>query len=177
MGTSAPAPGTATELAKPEKGSVDALLGFLAVLTACFVSGFAGVYTEKMLKQSSSIWFRNAQLGFFGTLAALITAIVQDGAQIYEKGFTQGYSWRVGLVIFALATGGLLVAVVLKYADNLSRQFCTAISIIITSVYSAVFFQDVEMNTQFVLGAFITIVATFLYSLGLPQRFVKTKAP
>lgn len=40
------------------------LMGLLAVLVACFSSGFAGVYFEKILKESKqSVWVRNIQLG------------------------------------------------------------------------------------------------------------------
>lgn len=40
------------------------LIGVLAVLTACFSSGFAGVYFEKILKETKqSVWIRNIQLG------------------------------------------------------------------------------------------------------------------
>ncbi|XP_060783943.1 solute carrier family 35 member A3b isoform X2 [Neoarius graeffei] len=40
------------------------LIGVLAVLFACFSSGFAGVYFEKILKETKqSIWIRNIQLG------------------------------------------------------------------------------------------------------------------
>merc|ERR1712060_291904 len=72
-----------------------ALRGFLAVLLACFMSGFAGVYIEKILKRSSSIWLRNAQLGIFGSCQALVGAYLTDGSRILEGGFLQGFSWRV----------------------------------------------------------------------------------
>lgn len=40
------------------------LVGLLAVLVACFSSGFAGVYFEKILKETKqSVWVRNIQLG------------------------------------------------------------------------------------------------------------------
>lgn len=40
------------------------VIGLIAVLSACFSSGFAGVYFEKILKGSScSVWIRNIQLG------------------------------------------------------------------------------------------------------------------
>lgn len=40
------------------------LMGLLAVLVACFSSGFAGVYFEKILKESKqNVWVRNIQLG------------------------------------------------------------------------------------------------------------------
>lgn len=39
-------------------------VGVMAVLMACISSGFAGVYFEKILKETKqSIWVRNIQLG------------------------------------------------------------------------------------------------------------------
>lgn len=40
-------------------------LGFLAVLVAAVLSGFAGVYFERILKNSkSTVWMRNIQMAF-----------------------------------------------------------------------------------------------------------------
>jgi UDP-sugar transporter A1/2/3 len=151
----------------------DSAIGFMAVLTACFCSGLAGVYIEMILKGSRSIWLRNAQLGFFGSLAALLGVLVQDGDVVRQGGFTQGFSARVFLAIFTTATGGLLVAVVLKYADNILRQFSTAISIIITSLISTALLQDFAPDVTFVVGTTLTIVATFMYNLGLPAWLLR----
>ncbi|XP_077680070.1 UDP-N-acetylglucosamine transporter isoform X2 [Eretmochelys imbricata] len=42
-------------------------VGLIAVLIACFSSGFAGVYFEKILKETKqSVWIRNIQLGTGG---------------------------------------------------------------------------------------------------------------
>jgi len=145
----------------------DAVVGLAAVVAAAFMGGFAGVYMEMMLKQSgASLWLRNAQLGVFGALTALIGAYANDGDRIREAGFMQGYTWRTGAAIFTLATGGLLVAVVIKYADNILRQFSTALSIIITSLFSAVVLQEFVPDALFLLGAFLTIAATFIYNFS-----------
>lgn len=46
----------------PSTGSQ--FVGVTAVLVACCSSGFAGVYFEKILKESKqSVWVRNIQLG------------------------------------------------------------------------------------------------------------------
>mmetsp|Transcript_65125 Transcript_65125/g.167998 ORF Transcript_65125/g.167998 Transcript_65125/m.167998 type:complete len:364 (+) Transcript_65125:109-1200(+) len=148
----------------------DAVVGLVAVVSAAFMGGFAGVYMEMVLKQKdASIWLRNAQLGIFGAVTALIAAFVNDGQRIRDDGLLQGYSWRTLAAIFTLATGGLLVAVVIKYADNILRQFSTALSIIITSIFSAVVLEDLVPDSLFVVGAFIAISSTFLYNLGLPR--------
>lgn len=45
------------------------MIGMVAVVVSCLMSGFAGVYFEKILKGSSqSVWLRNVQLGFLGTI-------------------------------------------------------------------------------------------------------------
>mmetsp|Transcript_16037 Transcript_16037/g.36781 ORF Transcript_16037/g.36781 Transcript_16037/m.36781 type:complete len:393 (+) Transcript_16037:120-1298(+) len=149
----------------------DALLGFGAVLLACLFSGCAGVYMEAMLKQSDqSLWFKNVILGIFGATSALFGALYQDGAAIAENGLTNGYTWRVWLVIWALSTGGLLAAVVIKYADNILRQFSTAISLFLTTFISAVIFEEIELGIIFFFGLLLAIGATFLYNLK-PNQF------
>lgn len=168
-------PGTAQASPAPAEFTVgaDPVVGLIAVLSACFMGGFGGVYMEMVLKQAgASMWLRNAQLGFFGALFALLGVYATDGDRVQEGGLLQGFSWRACLAVFTLATGGLLVATVIKYADNILRQFSTAMSIIITSAYSAFILQEYEPDLLFVLGALIAISAGFLYSLGLPRWLV-----
>ena len=97
-------------------------MGFGSVVIACIFSGFAGVYFEKVLKGSTaSVWLRNVQLGLFGSILALIGAYMKEGAQLQEKGFLFGYNNLVWAVVANQACGGLLVAMVIKYADNILK--------------------------------------------------------
>jgi len=150
----------------------DSLCGFLAVLAATFISGFAGVFMEMMLKKkSTSLWLRNIQLAFFGAIVALMNTLSVDHAAVMQGGFLQGFNSATMLLVFTLACGGLLVAMVLKYADNILRQFSTALSILITGVISSLILGDFKPDLKFAAGSCMTISATFLYNLGLPCGF------
>jgi len=79
-----------------DKSFNEKIIGLLAVLFACFSSGFAGVYFEKLLKGSNTgVWMRNIQLGFFG----YISVYTYDYTPVTEKGFFQGYNSVVCTVI------------------------------------------------------------------------------
>ena len=59
----------AAQTSEEDKSNQNALVGMVAVITSCMMSGFAGVYFEKILKGSKqSVWLRNVQLGFLGTI-------------------------------------------------------------------------------------------------------------
>ncbi|XP_051509488.1 UDP-galactose translocator-like isoform X2 [Myxocyprinus asiaticus] len=143
--------------------------GLASVVVSCLSSGFAGVYFEKILKGSSaSVWMRNVQLGIFGTLLGLLGLWWNDGAVIAEKGFLFGYTPMVWGVIFNQAFGGLLVAVVVKYADNILKGFATSFSIIVSTIMSVYLF-GFHVDLIFTLGAGLVIGAVYMYSLPKPN--------
>ncbi|KAF9272531.1 hypothetical protein BGZ68_002330 [Mortierella alpina] len=137
-------------------------IGLLAVLTSCVSSGFAGCYFEKILKGAEAdMWVRNLQLGISGSLFSFL-AMFYDRQRIYDGGMLQGYSTMTWLVVCNQALGGLLVAIVVKYADNILKGFATSLSIIISGIISVYFF-DFEPSLQFQLGTLVVILSTFLY--------------
>ncbi|XP_061113171.1 UDP-galactose translocator isoform X3 [Conger conger] len=149
--------------------------GLVAVVVSCLSSGFAGVYFERILKGSSaSVWLRNVQLGIFGTLMGLLGLWWNDGPAIAESGFLFGYTPMVWGVIFNQAFGGLLVAVVVKYADNILKGFATSFSIIVSTVTSVYLF-GFHVDLLFTLGAGMVIGAVYMYSL--PKVAAPSSAP
>ncbi|KAK6037383.1 hypothetical protein COOONC_25112 [Cooperia oncophora] len=57
------------------------LVGFFAVVIACFLSGFAGIYFEKILKGSApvSLWMRNVQMCVFAIPSSFAGVMWQVG--------------------------------------------------------------------------------------------------
>ncbi|KAM4721547.1 UDP-N-acetylglucosamine transporter isoform 1-T1 [Rhinophrynus dorsalis] len=139
-------------------------VGLMAVLIACFSSGFAGVYFEKILKETKqSVWIRNIQLGFFGGIFGLMGVFIYDGERVYKEGFFQGYNNLTWAVVVLQALGGLVIAAVIKYADNILKGFATSLSIILSTLISYFWLQDFVPTSVFFIGALLVISATFLY--------------
>lgn len=124
----------------------------------------SGVYFEKILKDNdASIWLRNIQMGFFGSIFALITICLTDGTKVKNDGLFYAYTPMVWIAIFVQSAGGLLVALVVKYADNILKGFATSLAIIISCVLSIIFF-DFHLTSLFVLGSSMVITSVLLYS-------------
>lgn len=139
------------------------MIGFAAALGACFLSGFAGIYFEKMLKGADiSVWMRNVQLSLLSLPFGLLTCLVNDGSRIRAAGFFYGYDAFVLYLIVLQAGGGLIVAMVVKFADNILKGFATSLAIIISAVASVYLF-DFQLTLQFTFGAALVIASIFLY--------------
>lgn len=109
------------------------------------LSGLAGVYFEKILKEShtpASLWVRNVQLSFYSLFPALFLGVMFiDGEEIAKYGFFVGYNWVVWAAIGLQALGGVVVAMVVSYADNIAKNFATSISILLSCLASVWFFE------------------------------------
>uniref|UniRef100_A0A0N4UVD0 UDP-galactose transporter n=1 Tax=Enterobius vermicularis TaxID=51028 RepID=A0A0N4UVD0_ENTVE len=127
-------------------------------------SGFAGIYFEKILKQRRevSVWLRNVQLAAISLLPATVTIFAKDYNNVTEKGFFVGFDLAVWGVVSLGAFGGLLVAVVIKFADNILKAFATSFAIILACIVSVIFF-NFKPGYKFILGATLVIGAVFVY--------------
>ena len=61
------------------------------------------------------------------------------------------------------ALNGLIIASVIKYADNVLKTFAAAVSVIISAAASYFVMGDFELTLHFALGAPIVMGATYLY--------------
>ena len=111
-------------------------------------------------------------MGLPSVFISYFAAYFHDGVAIAEKGFFVGYSPLVWTVIVVQAVGGLIVAVVMKYADNVLKTFASSISIVVSCIISAIFF-DFHPNMYFVTGSFFVVLSTVLYSK--PEKKVRRR--
>jgi len=153
-------------LAPPQHRANNAL-GVAAVLGIATLSGFAGVYFERILKSSeATLWERNFQLSAYSIVFAVINIALFDRDKVWENGFFGGYSWAAAAIVFTSAAGGILVAVVVKYTDNIVKSFATAIAICLTSLLS-IPLLGASLNRVFWVGALMVVLSIFNYSSSL----------
>lgn len=180
-----------TNTADSHNSAQNSVQGLAAVLAACILSGMAGVYFEKLLKAPNSVnrskiddfqekgkansisimpedaqlWIRSLQLSIWSTFLALfLTVIWKDGKQVAEHGVFWNFTPIVWLLVATHALGGIIVGIVVKYADNILKGFATSMSIILSTALS-VWLLNFSITSLFVLGTTLVVSATYLYSL------------
>merc|ERR1711976_413114 len=109
-----------------------------------------------------SLWARNLQLALYSIVIGLMGLYGEHPDFSLRTDFFYGYTTTVWMSILNNAFGGLLVAVVIKYADVILKNFSVSMSIIVTAIVSALFLGS-TINSFFALGTALVIYAMFLY--------------
>jgi UDP-sugar transporter A1/2/3 len=155
----------------------DPLLGALAFLVAAFCTASASVYFELMIKgrannaapdgpppERASLWLRSMQLSFFSSLIAAGAVIWQGDALAGTRraGIFHGISFMPVLCILWNGGGGLLVAVTVKYADNILRGFAQGFAILLGALGSYVLF-GLQLTPLFSIGGAFVLLSIPIY--------------
>ncbi|CAH1392462.1 unnamed protein product [Nezara viridula] len=144
--------------------SQNKLIGFTSVFVACVLSGFAAVFVEMILKSSNnSIWMTNVQLSLLSLPFGLMTCFISDWNEIEHLGWFYGYDFYVAYLILLQAAGGMIICLIIKYADNILKGFATSLAIVISGLAS-VFLFNLKITILLTTGAILVISSIFLYS-------------
>ena len=158
--------------------SSEASVGVLATLVIATLSGFAAVYTERVLKhaqlqgqkyaQQDMLPYIQIQMALASLLIIGAFAVVADFEMIVTYGLWHGFDRRAVVAVMSSAMGGLIVSAVLKYADSVLKGYATSASVILTGVLSALFFGT-TLDLHFVLAVINVTCSIALYgTLGQP---------
>ncbi|XP_057373730.1 UDP-N-acetylglucosamine transporter-like [Daphnia carinata] len=148
------------------------VFGLIAISCATLTSGFAGVYNEKLIKngKQSSLLIRSIQLSLFSVLFASLGVLMKDGSTVINQGYFHGYSPFVWLIATMQASGGIIVAGIMKYADNILKTFATSNSIVLSCILSYILLDDFNVTPIFIVGTLFIVLATFLYTTAIEKR-------
>lgn len=146
--------------------------GIFATLMIALCSGFASVYTEKVIKaqkggnavrQNYSLAYMQVQMASVSLCVIVPYALWKDFGVIVEYGLWHNFNAAACGAVFLSAMGGLTVAAVLKYADAVLKGYATAVSVILTGVCSMYLFGS-TLNIFYFLGICNVCVSIVMYS-------------
>ncbi|KAL8139866.1 hypothetical protein V2J09_005887 [Rumex salicifolius] len=130
------------------------LQGWVMAVIMALLSGFAGVYTEAIIKKrpQRNINVQNFWLYVFGMAFNAAAILIQDFDKVVNEGFFHGYSFITVVMIINHALSGLAVSMVMKYADNIVKVYATSVAMVLTAVVS-VFLFGFHLSLAFFLGS------------------------
>lgn len=145
--------------------------GIFATLGIALSSGFASVYTEKVIKvrgnsdirSKYSLAYIQVQMASASLIIIILWAVVVDFGEISRHGLFKGFSPAAALSVFNSAIGGLTVAAVLKFADAVLKGYATALSVVLTGILS-MFFFGTHLSTSYILGIVNVMCSMVLYN-------------
>ena len=161
-------------------------LGMAAVLIAAFSSSFASVFFERILKEATprrapwpeggdgliadkprraSLWERNVHLCAWTVPMNVLLAVLQrqPGDALFADPL-RGFEASTWGVVVVNGLGGLLVAVVMKYANNILKGFATAGAIVLTGALAPAFALGPPPNWHLVVGGSLVVGSVIMYS-------------
>lgn len=181
-----------------EENLASEFIGMLAVFLASFTSGTAGILLEKIYKAKKSktgkhehsvtlskiknedvnytIWVRNVQLSLISLPFALLGVSFQSDWSTYQdltRVDLAGFDKYVWGVVICQAAGGIVIAFVMKFANNLLKCLAVAISICLVAVYS-VATGSLALSSSLIVGTSIVVASVYVFStsstISSPER-------
>lgn len=172
----------------------DASTGLLLILCAALISSGTGVFLEVVFKRRGNYFdlsARNVHLAFFsilvflGTFAVDYNRLSQEMTQAVAKAdfedvgpnspvlhpftvftdtFFKGFTGLVWCLVLLQSLAGILLALVMKYSNNILKTFSTSLALLI-SMAASVLWLDMTVQPNFVVGLVMVLVSVFLYNI------------
>lgn len=152
------------------------VFGICIVLGLAMNSGLAAAYFERVMKSHKSnatmqrtldpLWVRNLQLSAV-SIAVTLVELVRNADSVWTNGLLHGFHPTVWVVISLQAFGGLTIAAVVRFSDNVVKNFGTSFSLIFSCMISNYMF-DQTAPVSFYAGVVLVVLSVFIYG---DQRF------
>mmetsp|Transcript_93423 Transcript_93423/g.204468 ORF Transcript_93423/g.204468 Transcript_93423/m.204468 type:complete len:496 (-) Transcript_93423:424-1911(-) len=135
----------------------------LAMLLSCTSSGFAGVFSEYLIKGQTdvSVIVFNLRMQLFSVPLSFL-GVASDLRSGHE--FFEGWT-RVTCAVVALnALGGIMVTMTMKHADNILKTFAVSMSLVLNCFISVVFLSA-PFGVQDAIGVGTVIAGAWMYNV------------
>lgn len=144
------------------------VFGFVAMLGACCFSGIASVTTEYLLKNETGFWISNLLLALYSLIPASFP-VIADCARHTSFHPYRAFNLAAWLSILLNAVGGILVSIVIKYADNILKGFAVSGSVVATVLVNS-FTSKKGISPARLLGSLLVAVSMYIYGQASRNR-------
>ncbi|KAL3110790.1 hypothetical protein niasHT_016745 [Heterodera trifolii] len=130
-----------------------------------------GVYLELVQKQSKvDVWMQNIQMALFGLFVGLALVLAKERERIQKEGAFVGYDPLVWLMTVNNTLGGLLISMVIKYADNIMKAYAQSTAAILGAAFGSWLFFNFVPNRLFAFGTALVTLSVYLFNRFPPMR-------
>ncbi|ETW09548.1 hypothetical protein H310_00101 [Aphanomyces invadans] len=160
-----------TSSSNSDKAASSSFIGIAMVLGLALNSGIAAAYLEMVLKTHKPhqtfpnpidpLWKTNIQLAVI-SVAATGVGVAHSGLTTPTFSFFDGYNHFTYGVIGLQACGGLIIAAVVRYSDNVVKNFGTALSLVLSSLLANYLFHTTS-PPLFYFGGALVVISVFVY--------------
>ncbi|MCO5613692.1 hypothetical protein L7F22_067970 [Adiantum nelumboides] len=135
---------------------------FLLLLATTF-GGLAAVSLERLMKKKGAkLWYQNTQLSFFSFLPAA-ALVVYDCYKTGDYNFMRNFGFWPWMTVLTRAAGGIVVALVIRYTDNILKSFATSSAIVLSLLVGCL--VNVQLpSIGLLLGTLLVITSTLLFA-------------
>lgn len=146
------------------------VFGLSIALIGLTLSSCASVFAEWALKRQADCPFlwQSVQMYSFGVLFNALGLMLVDGNRLLSGGFFHGYSFWAVSIIVVNSIGGIFMACILKYLDNIACVYSHSMAMMFTTLLSIIFFSF-SPSLEFACGLGILVISMYLYHHPLAQ--------
>jgi len=149
--------------------------GIVPVLLASLTSGLAGTLCQQTLQVvERNLLLFSMEISAFSSLVLMASLIAgnPDSKKIFKGDFTQGWTKRTWIPIFTNAMGGVLVALVTKYAGSVRKGFALVVGLLLSGVLQNGHRNESKVSLEQWVGGFLAAMSIWmhvLFPISLPR--------
>jgi len=119
---------------------------------------------EKIFKTTNtSLWIYSVQLSAISIIMSFIAMYILDGCDVKKHGILYGYTTLVWISTVINSIAGLMVALVIKYSDNILKGFASSTAVVLSCIIAVIFF-NFQLTLFFLIGSLLVISSIIIYS-------------
>jgi len=150
--------------------------GVVPCLAATLLSGFAGALSQKGLQlyggNGRDPYLYTIEVSFFSAVCLLASVVfgkkdgmsgdVQEHQTLKNRGYFAHWTWGTLIPIFIKALGGLLTALVHKYAGSVLKGFALILGLVFSGVTQTLL-DDKQLSSEQIVGTLLVMLSSWMH--------------